>query len=179
MDKTAIIRKLNAIVSALLMISFVAHGITNGLYLVGVLPEPIKGIAHITELICWIHIVIGVFLTAQGIIASARSGALYPSLNRRYLAVRISGILIAVLMLQHVIGASHAVDHSVVPMNALVSDLLLVVSIAVHVACNIRPQFMSLGLPSESATRVAVALLVLIALMGLAFLSLIFMGRVI
>lgn len=179
MEKTARIRKLNAVVSALLLISFIAHGITNGLFLVGVLAEPVKGIAHITELICWIHILIGVFLTAQGFIASRKSGAAYPSENRRYLAVRISGLLIAYLMLQHVIGASHAADYSVVPMHAVVGGILLAASIGVHVACNMRPQFMSLGLPTEFANRAALAALVFIALMGLAFLSLVFMGRVV
>ena len=169
MEKTARLRQVNAVVAALLVLSFAAHGITNGLYLVGVLDEPMKGIAHIAELFAWIHIFIGIFLTVQGFIASAKSGASYASENRRYIAVRISGILIAVFMLMHIIGFAHAENQRAFPLPALIVNLLFVAALAVHIICNLRPQLMSLGLESSSVKGIAVIAAVLLAAFALAF----------
>lgn len=173
------LRQVNAVVSALLLLTFTLHGVTNGLYLAGVLPAPMKGIAHITELICWIHILIGVYLTVDTARALGKSKASYTGENLRFWAIRISGIMIAVLMLQHVIGSSHAPSHWVMPIPAIVNGVLLALAVGVHVVCNMRSQLMSLGLPTESSKRAALVAAILILLMGFAFVLVFVQGRVV
>ena len=170
MERLARLRQVNAVLSALLMLAFVSHAVSGGLYLVGVLAEPATDIAHIMEGLCWLHVFVGIYLTYRSAKALHESGELHAPENRRFWAVRISGILIAVLMLMHIIGFAHAADPRSFPIQALIVNLLLVAVIAVHVICNVRPLRMSLGFELRSVKSIAAALAGLLVLLALAFL---------
>ena len=169
MNRLATIRKANAIISALLMLAFLAHGIGNGLLMVGIVEHPNPGLAHLLEGLCWIHLAIGVYLTIKSLRAQRESGASYPAENKRYLAIRISGLAIGGLMLAHMIGFGHMDSPAGFGPVMLIINICLVIAIAVHVICNVRPHLMSLGLSLEGASPAQVALGVLLAFFLLAF----------
>lgn len=169
MKTSPVLRRINAVLSALLLLMFIAHGIAGVLLMGGMLETPVKGLDHALEALCWVHIAIGVYLSVQSLRAIRKSGASYPAQNKRFWAVRISGIAIGVCMLMHMIGFNHFHAGEGFGPAMLAINLALVVAIAVHVVCNVRPQLMSLGITLKEASPLQFALIGLLALMLVAF----------
>ena len=145
-------KRLNAIVSAAILVVFALHGVGNALQLLGV------G-SVVPEIIGWlmlglvvIHFAIGIVLTVQTIREQVRAGAAYPKLNKRFWAVRVSGFAVAICAAFHVIvfggPGGEFVRLALFGHAELAMHLLLAASLAVHVLCNMEPLLIDLGLPS-------------------------------
>lgn len=145
-------RKFNAILSMAILALFLFHAITGGFQVMGI----ISGGSVFMNILAWvmtaligIHTVIGIKLTTDTIKAIRRSGVSYPSENRLFWLRRISGFAIMIFILFHIIiflgknGDSFRL--SFFGSAQLITQLLLVISIAVHVLSNIKPLLIAAG----------------------------------
>ena len=147
-------RKINAVISALVLILFIAHGIYGAFVMTDITAGGTfisTMLSHLLLLtLTSIHALIGIVLTVKSIFAMKKSGVFYFKENKRFLAVRISGIAIMCLIAAHVVLFMGKNEESfrlnLFDEASLVMSLFLVLSIAVHIICNIAPLFMSLGL---------------------------------
>ena len=143
-------------ISAGILILFVIHAVTGGFMIAGLMP----GGSRFLSILSWImlvlialHLVMGVILTAQSISAAKKAGVSYRKENRLFWTRRISGFAIIIFILMHLLlFMGHQTDGvfrlNVYELPQLISQLLLVVSIAVHLISNIRPLIISLGIRS-------------------------------
>ena len=145
-------RKFNAVLSIAILVLFLVHAISGAFQLMSV----IGGGSQILSIISWImlgliilHIVIGIKLTADTLKAVKKSGVSYGKENRIFWVRRISGFAIVLFILCHVIifmgksGEAYRLNYFGV--IQLISQILLVISIAVHVLSNIKPLLIAMG----------------------------------
>ncbi|MBR1748083.1 MAG: hypothetical protein IJ735_07790 [Clostridia bacterium] len=134
-------RKLNAIVTASMLLCFVLHAVLGTLKLFGVYDNgSINIIGYVTLSLCGIHAVVGIFLTAVGVRAIIRSGTHYFRDNMLFWARRISALGVLVMIVFHVCTA---IEIGSLP--RLITRILLGVSIALHVILNVKPLLLSFG----------------------------------
>lgn len=143
-------RKVNTILSVLLILIFAIHGIMGSFMLLGVGSSAGKVLAWIGAGILLVHTVIGVILTVKTIHASRKSGGdSYLKQNSVFWARRASGLAILILAFFH-IGLFGKVNDGVYllfPFTTvrLFTQLLLIASVFLHLMINIRPLLVSLG----------------------------------
>lgn len=143
-------RKLNAVISHLILLLFVVHGVMGAFNLMGVGSVTTRIIAWtMVGLIC-VHIVLGVALTIQTLTAQKKSGASYPKENRLFWARRISGFIISILIFFHIFAFSGvSAEHYRLPnfdAFKLITQLLLVLSVGFHIVTNVKPMLISFGI---------------------------------
>ena len=169
------LKQANALVSAAILVLFAFHGIGNALQLFGVgsvVPEAIGW--TMVGLAC-AHTAIGVVLTARTLREQARAGTAYPGLNKRFWAVRASGLALVVCVAFHVLvfggPQGEFVRLAFFGHAELAMHLLLVASLAVHVLCNLEPLLIDLGLPAPHgrAADAVVVFALLLVIMAAAF----------
>ena len=169
------LRAANAIVAALMLALFLLHGVANSFQLVGIGTAPSKAISHTLLALCVAHAAIGVALTVDTLRAQREAGASYPRANARFWAVRVTGLLVAVLIALHVVffwrSSGGPVRLAFFGDAQLVASVLLVACIGVHALLSARPLMVALGIgaPGERAADLAIALVVLLAAMVAAF----------
>ncbi|MBQ9006221.1 MAG: hypothetical protein IJ092_07585 [Atopobiaceae bacterium] len=169
------LRKANAMLSALMLALFLVHGVVDSFLMVGVGTPLSKVVSWVLVGICVVHAAIGVVLTLDTLKAQQQAGAAYPIRNKRFWAVRITGLLIAVLIALHVVIFARFDDGPVrlsfFGSPQLVVSVLLVAAIAVHVLVSAEPLLISLGIaaPGERALDVILVLAGLLLLMVAAF----------
>jgi len=143
-------RKFNAILTIVIFVTFLAHGVLEAFKLFGVSNVQLNFIARAALVLVAVHTVIGCILTVQTLIACKRSGAPYFRYNRLFWARRISGFAIMVLLVFHLtafgVGAKTRLNYF--GTFELATQILLVLSIAVHVITNIKPVLISFGIKS-------------------------------
>lgn len=168
-------RKWNGILSVVILIMFLAHGILGGFQLIGAGNMISKGFARIMTGLIAVHAVIGIILTVRTLKIQKKTGAAYFRQNRLFWARRISGFLIMALLFFHMTAFSDR-SREVFRLvwfdrGKLVTQLLLVLSAAVHVISNARPMLITFGIRSlrERAADILFALTVLLAFMAAAF----------
>ena len=168
-------RKINAIITPIILILFVIHGVSGAFNLMGfstsvtrIIAEPMAG------LIC-VHLVFGVILTGQTLQARRRAGTSYPKENRLFWARRISGFLIMILIGFHIYAFSGVTPEHMRLHNftgiLLTCQILLVISIAFHVITNVKPMLISMGIPKlkPKVNDIAFWTAILLAFMAAAF----------
>ncbi len=171
-------RKLNAILSMGVLVLFIVHAVAGGFQLAGVF----RGGSQLMKILAWImtglialHTLIGIKLTADTLITARRSGASYFKENKLFWLRRISGFAIMVFIAFHILifmGSSDGAFRLKLFESAqLISQLLLVASIAVHVLSNIRPLMISLGIKGfrEAFIDLLLILSIILAFTGAAF----------
>jgi hypothetical protein len=131
------------------------HGISGGFQMIGIIP----GGSSLLEALAWmmiallaVHIVIGVILTAKTIHASSRAGAAYVKENMLFWIRRLSGFALALLLILHLLvfvqtgtGVFRLHDFGT---QELLGQMLLLVSLAIHLLCNVKPLSIAVGLHS-------------------------------
>lgn len=132
------------------MILFLDHAIFGSLQLFGANNVMVmKVTARICAMLIFIHAVIGIILTVESIRVWRKTGAPYFHENTLFWARRISGAAIMILMFFHMFAFSSTVNGvlQLKPFTTAktITQILFVVSIAVHVLTNIRPLFIALG----------------------------------
>ena len=171
-------RKWNAVLSMGILALFLIHAIAGAFQLFGFIPGGsalMQALAYAMVCLIFIHFVIGIKLTADTFKALKKSGASYFKENKLFWIRRISGFAVMIFVLFHImifIGRNDgAYRLNLFEGIQLASQLLLVLSVAVHVITNIKPLMLSIGAKSYRAflTDVILVLSVLLLFMGVAF----------
>ena len=154
-------RKWNTILSVLMLLIFMIHGIMGSFMLNGVGSSAGKLLAWIGVGILVVHTVIGVILTVQSLQTAKQSGKMYLKQNVIFWARRASGMAILILLLFNI---------GLFPFTTvkMVTQLLFVAAIFVHIFINIRPLLVSLGIISYKERRGDIYLILSVLLLFIA-----------
>lgn len=171
-------RKINAILSMGIIILFLFHAIAGAFQLMGVYQggnKVMQVLAWVMTVMIGLHTIIGIKLTADSIKAIKRSGGGYFKENKLFWARRISGLAIMVFILLHIVifmGVNDgAYRLSFFGPAQLASQILLVLSIALHVITNAKPVLISFGFKGfkELGLDIALVLSFILIFTGIAF----------
>ena len=173
-------RKANAIITALIMVLLLVHMILGGFQLAGLLQggNILNEVSAMTMLflIC-VHTVLGVILTVKSVKLLKKSGAHYFKENKLFWLRRISGFAVMLFVAAHVLiflgrhTETGAYRLSFFGPLQLAVQILMVLSIALHVITNVRPMMISFGIKSYKDLGIDIMLILSILLMlaGAAF----------
>lgn len=143
-------RKINAILTAVIMLIFVFHAVTGSLNMMNIAPIITRIEAYIMLGLICVHAVISVILSVKSIKVWKSTGAPYFRENINFWTRRLSGLVIMILIAFHT-TAFRSASHTAVTLPyfgafRLVCQLLLVLSIAVHVITNVKPMLIAFGI---------------------------------
>ncbi len=172
-------RKWNAIITAMILLLFVIHMIWGGLILIG----SVQGgnsffscLSTILLILIGIHVLIGVKLTIDTVIAQKKSGVSYRKENRLFYIRRFSGLALMFFIAAHVFIFNGKTVNGVYFLHvfdvmALISQILMVVSLLVHILSNITPLRIALGFKDKGEFRTDLLFIfsILLLLAGMAF----------
>ena len=168
-------RRFNAILSAAILLLFLLHGVLGAFQLFGLGAATLRGMAYVLLTLVAAHAALTLKLTWDSVRVWRRTGAGYFRQNRLFWARRISGVAIMVLLAFHVTAFSYTTDGAFrlrwFDAFRLATQLLLLLSVAVHVIANVKPMLIALGI-RRLRPRAADALFLLSAtllVMALAF----------
>ncbi len=154
-------RKANGIITVMILILFVYHMIGGILQLTGL----IKGgnplfiyPAFVMIALVILHVIFGIKLTIDTMIAAKKTGVSYWKDNGLFWLRRISGFALFLFMGCHVllfagIGGGGIYRLRYFNVFALLTQILMVLSLALHVMTNIPPLRISLGLTDRRNFR--------------------------
>ena len=142
-------RRFNALLTILIMILFVLHAAVESLALIGVGYIDSSFIARANFTLIGIHMLIGIKLSIDTLRACKKSGASYFRENWLFWTRRISGLAVMILLCFHMFafGYTENGEYHLIPFDTvrLIAQLLLVISIALHVLTNIQPVLIAMG----------------------------------
>ena len=168
-------RKCNLVLTAGMLVTFLAHAIMGSQRLFGGNAAPVKALAWISVGFVAAHAAVATVLTAQTLRARRRSGAGYFNENKLFWTRRISGFAILIPLVLHLTifstGSADAFRLQAFTTGRLLSQILLVACIALHVLTNIRPALIAFGVKDTKAFAVdlLLALSVLLLIFAAAF----------
>ena len=166
-------RKLNAILTALIMILFLLHAVFGATELVGAGYNGLKIAARACFVLIVVHTLIGIKLTVDTLCVSRKTGVSYFRENRLFWARRISGLAVMILLCFHMFAFGKTTNgvFQIKPFTTvkLIAQILLVLSIALHVLTNIRPALISFG--ARGLKQHAGAILIVLSLVLLVFIT--------
>lgn len=162
-------RKLNIFLVAGILITFLLHTIMSSLKLFGADADSMKIMAYICVGLITAHIIITCILTAQSLKARKLSGAGYFKNNLLFWTRRISGFTILIPLVMHIMifrgSDMGAFRLEVFNTGRLVSQILLVLTLAFHVLINIRPALISLGVKETKYFSVDIIFVISVVLL--------------
>ena len=172
-------RKLNSVLAMGTVVLFLVHAAVGGLQLAGLVP----GGSRVMTVLAWVmavfivlHTLIGIKLTADTLSAMKKSGTGYFRENKLFWLRRISGAAVMLFIISHIIlfmGETEggAFRLSLFDSIRLAGQILLVLSVAVHLITNIKPLMISLGIKNgrELALDILLITAVILALAGVGF----------
>jgi hypothetical protein len=146
-------RRLNAIISIAVIALFLIHGIAGAFQMMGFIP----GGSSLLKILTWImlgfvfmHIIIGSILTVQTLRISKKSGASYYKENALFWIRRISGFVLMLLVFLHLTvfmqTGSGLFRLGYFGTPQLTGQIIMLLALAVHILCNIKPVAIALGL---------------------------------
>ncbi len=172
-------RKFNAVLSMGILALFLIHAIAGSFQLAGIIPGGsgiMKAAAWLMLGLIVIHIIIGCKLTADTLQACKKSGVSYHKENKLFWLRRSSGFAIMIFILFHVLIFLGKDENGVFRLSyfgilQLISQILLVISIAVHVLTNIRPLMIAIGTKSYAKILLDILFIlsVILILSGIGF----------
>ena len=172
-------RKVNAIVTTVIMVFFLIHMIWGGLMMMGIVKGGNKffsSISFTVVLLILVHVIIGFKLTIDTIACGIKSGTFYIKENILFLARRISGFALLLFVAIHIIlftGTNEGGSYRLRPFDraALISQILMVVSLILHLTTNITPLRIALGITGKGDLKSDAVLIIsiLLLLSGIAF----------
>ena len=150
-------RKINTILSVLLLVIFMLHGLMGSFMLLGIGSSAGKILAWFGVAVLAAHTVIGVILTIKTLKISQNAGNSYLKQNAVFWARRASGLAILILMFFHIglFGGVQDGMYILFPFTTvkLITQLLLFAALFIHLFINIRPLLVSLGIISYKERR--------------------------
>ena len=147
-------RKINALLSAAIMLLFVIHAIIGTFQMTGIYSGGgifSSAVSYGLIIFTLLHALIGVILTAKTVISAKKSGVFYIRENKKFLAVRLSGLTLMMLIFCHMmefmgyVNSSGAFRLFVFDEAALAVNILLVISMLIHIILNVNPLLIALG----------------------------------
>ena len=143
-------RKWNGIISALIMILFLLHGILGAFQLLGAGNVVSAVLAYALMVLVLIHMYIGIVLTGQTLKSQKAAGKAYFRENLIFWTRRVSGFVMMLLLLFHVSAFSDNTGEKLrlvwFDRAKLITQLLLAASLLVHILSNIKPAMMTYGI---------------------------------
>ena len=156
-------RKLNMFLVIGMLVTFLAHAIAGSLQLAGAQVNTLTGLGWVSVGLICAHIVVTTILTIDTLKSIKASGASYFKDNKLFWVRRISGFTIVIPLLMHLLifksSNAEAFRLTVFSTGRMISQILLVVCIALHVMTNIKPMLISLGIKSYKESFVDVLLI--------------------
>ena len=129
-------RKINTILSVLLLVIFMLHGLMGSFMLLGIGSSAGKILAWVGVAVLAAHTVIGVILTINTLKISKNAGNSYLKQNAVFWARRASGLAILILMFFHIglFGGVQDGIYILFPFTTvkLITQLLLVAALFIH-----------------------------------------------
>ena len=143
-------RRLNAVLTACIMVLFLFHAVMGAFQLLGTGSNTVRVLGWVTLVLTALHALIGIKLTADTLRTQKQAGASYPKENRLFWARRISGFILIALIALHVgaFSSSASGAYRLLPFGRfkLAVQLLLVLTLALHVLSNVKPMLISFGI---------------------------------
>ena len=144
------LRKINAVLAALILILFLIHGIAGTFQMLGVMGTWHKVIARTAEGLIWIHMAIGLWYTFVTLRVQKKTGTAYFKENRLFWARRLSGFAVMILLFLHfnAFTTETASEVRLVWFDTfrLTGQILLIIAVSFHVLTNIKPMLISFGI---------------------------------
>lgn len=173
-------RRANAVITALIMVLLLIHMILGGFQLAGLMPggNPLtQGSALLMLALICVHTVLGVILAVKSVKLLKRSGTHYFKENKLFWLRRVSGFAVMLFVAVHVLiflgrhNETGAYRLTFFGPLQLCTQILMIVSIALHVISNVRPMMISFGIRSYKDLGIDIMLIlsVLLILAGAAF----------
>ena len=172
-------RKANAILSAGIVVLLLVHMIAGGLQMAGFLPggqQWLTVMAWVMLAMIAVHIFIGIKLTADTLRLQKKSGVSYPKENRLFWARRISGFALMAFVVCHLLIFMGTTKNGAFRLHLfagaeLTTQIMLVLSLAVHILSNLSPMLIGLGIRSFRTflPDVLAVLSMLLLVAGMAF----------
>lgn len=172
-------RKWNALFSMGIIILFLIHAVTGGLQLTGFMTGGHKGLLILSWILIALvalHVVIGIKLTVDSLLACKKAGVSYFKENRLFWTRRISGFAVMIFVFLHVwifmgdsSGDAYRLNFFGTPQMIIM--ILFVISVATHVLTNIKPLMIALGQRDKKdfATDILLVIAALLVFAGIAF----------
>ena len=147
-------RKVNAILSVGIVVLLLMHMIAGGLQMAGFL----SGGKTWLTLLSWVmlvmiavHAIIGFKLTIDTLRLQKKTGVSYPKENRLFWARRISGFALMAFVVCHLLIFMGTTQNGAFRLHLfagaeLTTQILLVLSLAVHILSNLSPMLIGLGI---------------------------------
>ena len=143
-------RKLNALLTAAILVLCVLHGVLGSFQLLGWGTVTNKWLTHGLLTLAALHGLVSLKLTWDAVRVWKRTGAPYLRENALFWARRISGVALMVLLVFHVTAFSYAAEGAFrlrwFTAARLATQLLLVAALAVHVITNVKPALIAFGI---------------------------------
>ena len=150
-------RRLNIILVIGMFVTFVGHGIMGALKICGADTDAWKLVGWVSIGFVLAHFLVTSILTAQTVMIMKRTGTGYLRENKMFWARRISGLAILIPLLMHLLifqgtaAPGGAYRLLVFNMGRMISQIFLVLTIALHALTNIRPLMITLGVKETKA----------------------------
>ncbi|MDR1640765.1 MAG: pilus assembly protein PilX [Clostridiales bacterium] len=152
-------RKLNAIISAAIVVIFLIHGVMGGFMLLGIGKGAGQPLAWLGVGLIAVHTVLGAVFSLKSIRASKAGGWRFRQ-NALFWARRASGICILVFAFFHIDLFGHEAEGTYLLLDfttaKLALQMLLILSLFTHIFMNIRPLLVSLGIIGGKEKRLDV-----------------------
>jgi len=160
------VRRANAVISMLILALFLFHGVVGGFQLAGVMEGGnvvMQVLAYVMTALIVIHLIIGTKLTVDTVTAMKKSGTHYYKENRLFWLRRVSGFAVMIFIAFHILlflGKNDGVYRlSFFGGLQLATQILMVISIAVHVISNAKPMLLSFGTKSYKELGIDLAMI--------------------
>jgi succinate dehydrogenase hydrophobic anchor subunit len=151
-------RKLNAIISGLLLLVLLLHGVTGSFVLLGVSNIQGKPLAMGSVGLTAVHTVLSAILTFRTIRAGMKSGVWYWRQNGWFWIRRLSGVAVLILIFCHIglFGGADGGQYRLFEFTTvkLAVQLSFISALSLHVFTNVRPLLASLGVIGYKERRI-------------------------
>ncbi len=148
-------RRINLFLVIGIAVTFVLHSVGGALKLFGGDAQSLKPVAVVCVVLICLHTLAGIYLTVKTCVSLHRSGRGYFRNNLMFWARRISGLTIIIPLIMHIMIFQGTGDEAyrLVYFNTgrLISQILLLVSLALHVMINVKPMLISTGVRNTKA----------------------------
>lgn len=142
-------RKINGIISGVVLALFVLHGVLGALNLMNIAPVIVKALSRTMLALIGVHALLGIGLSVKAVVTAAKTHAPYFRQNRLFWARRLSGALIMLLVFFHMtaFGYTSGGVFRLVPFDVfrLITQLLFLLSVALHIITNVKPMLITFG----------------------------------
>ncbi len=168
-------RRINGILTAAILVLFIAHAVLGAFQLFGIGSVTLRVLAWILAGLVIVHTLIGFKLTFDTLRAWKKSGVSYFRHNALFWARRLSGYAVMVFLIFHAFAFSYTSSgaYRLYAFDGfrLTTQILLVVTIAVHVITNVKPMLITFGIKNLRAIAgdILLVLSILLLFMAAAF----------